>query len=275
LDLVQNISPDAEPQVWGEAADQMRGMHRIFENDPGRQVQFDKFAVAKLSPVFMALGWEPRPSDSHSSKQLREELIGTLSVLDDTSVIAEARRRYAAQDTDPNAMPATMRRTILSVVARHADEVTWDKLHADAKAEMTPLIKDMFYGLLARTKDSLLAQKALDLALTDEVGETNSASMVGRVSEFHPELAFEFALTHMDLINKKVDSNSRSRFFPDLASNSSKVYMIEKVKAYAKKYLAAESRRSADEAVAEISTRIVKREHVMPSLNEWLDRNGF
>ena len=275
LDLVQEISLKAEPQVWGEAADQMRRMHRYFENDPVRQVQFDKFAVTKLSPVFLALGWEPRLNDSHSSKQLREKLITSLSVLDDMSVISEARRRFAAQDTDPNAMPATMRRTILNVVAHHADEATWDTLHAAAKAEMTPLIKDMLYGLLASTKDRLLAQKALDLALTDEVGETNSASMVSRVSELHPELAFEFALAHMDLINKKVESNSRPRFFPDLASKSSKVHMIEKIKAYAKKYLAAESRRSADEAVAEISTRIVKRKQVLPSLGGWLDRNGF
>jgi aminopeptidase N len=127
---------------------------------------------------------------------------------------------------------------------------------------------------LASTKDSLLAQKALDLALTDEVGETNSASMVSRVSELHPELAFDFALAHVDLINEKVDSNSRSRYFPDLASKSSKVHMIEKIKAYARKYLAADSRRSADEVVAEINTRIVKRKHVLPSLSGWLDRNG-
>jgi aminopeptidase N len=172
-------------------------------------------------------------------------------------------------------MPATMRRTILSVVARHADEATWDTLHAVAKAEKTPLIKDMLYDFLASTKDSLLARKALDLALTDEVGETNSASMVSRVSELHPELAFEFALAHMRLINEKVDANSRSRFFPELASKSSKEHMIEKIKAYARKYLAKESRRSADEVVAEISTRIGKRKHVLPSLSGWLDRNGF
>jgi aminopeptidase N len=273
LDLVQKISSSAEPQVWGEAADQMRRMHRMFENDPVRQVQFDAFAVTKLSPVFMSLGWEPRQNDSHSSKQLREKLITSLSVLGDMSVISEARRRYAALDTNPNAMPAAMRRTILSVVARHADEATWDKLHADAKTETTPLIKEMLYGLLASANASLLAQKALDLALTDEVGETNSASMVSRVSELHPELAFDFALANLDLMNKKVDSNSRSRYFPDLASKSSKVHMIAKIKAYAKIYLAAESRRSADEAVAEIGSRIVKRKHVLPSLSGWLDRN--
>jgi aminopeptidase N len=259
--------------VWGEVAEQLSGTHRYFEDDVASQAVFESFSVSKLRLVFAELGWEVRATDSHSTKLLREGLIGALSVLGDTHVVEEARRRYAMQDTDASAMPGELRRSILAVVARHADPATWDKLHADAKAERTPLIKDMLYSLLASTRDKSLAQRALDLALTDEVGETNSAAMVARVADLHPEMAFDFALAHMDVLNKKLDATSRSRYFPGLASNSAQPAMIDKVRVYAKKHLTADARRSADEAMAEISDRIAKRKRVLPSLIGWLNHN--
>jgi aminopeptidase N len=274
LDLVHNTPFQAQPQVWGEVADQLSGTHRFFENDRVHQAAFDKFAVSKLSPVFGELGWEDRATDSHSTKLLRGKLISALSVLGDTNVITEARRRYAMQTTDPSAIPAELRRSILNVVARHADAATWDKLHAEASAEKTPLIRDMLYGLLARTEDQSLAHRALNLALTDEVGETNSAAMVARVAALHPEMAFDFALVHMSVLNKKVDASSRSRYFPELASSSAQPALIDKVRAYANRHLAVEARRGADEAMAEISDRIAKRKRVLPSLIEWLAHNN-
>ena len=47
------------------------------------------------------------------------------------------------------------------------------------------------------------------------------------------------------------------------------------VKAYAKKHLASDARRSADEAVAQITTRISKRKSVLPSLIEWFEKNNI
>ena len=67
-------------------------------------------------------------------------------------------------------MPGRCARSILGVVARHADAATWDRLHAAAKAEKTPLVKEELYFLLAATEDEALARRALDLALTAGAG---------------------------------------------------------------------------------------------------------
>lgn len=273
LDLVKNIPALAEPRVWSAVTGQLHGMHRMFEGDPVRQAAFDAFAVAKLRPVFAKLGWQTAAGDSHSSKLLRGALMRTLSTLGDSVVIAEARRRYEAQASDPGAMPAELRRTILGIVAHHADDATWNKLLADARTEKTPLVKDMLYGLLASTLDKSLARRALDLALTDEVGQTNSAAMVASVAQLHPELAFDFAVAHIGTINQMLDAPARSRYFPRLAFNSAQPSMIDKVKAYAKLHLAADARRSADEAVASITRRIVQNKRVLPSLTLWLKDN--
>jgi len=220
------------------------------------------------------VGWEAKPNESVPTTILRSHLISTLSNLGDSSVIDEARRRYAAQATDPKAVPAELRKTILAVVATHADAATWDKMHAAAKAEKTPLVKDRLYAQLASVEDETLARRALDLALTDEPGATNSAGMIRIVSRLHPELAFDFAMAHREQVDKVVDGSSRSRYYPTLGTSAFDQVMIDKINAYATKYLAPSSRRDAETAVANIKYRMMVRNERLPSVDAWLAKNG-
>ena len=47
-------------------------------------------------------------------------------------------------------MPPDLRNTVLDIVAYNADAATWDKLHAMARGEQSSMIRDQYYGLLAR-----------------------------------------------------------------------------------------------------------------------------
>jgi aminopeptidase N len=242
----------------------------MYEGDPARQKRFDGYATARLAPVMAQVGWIARPGEPSTIANLRERLIARLGELGDATVIGEARRRYAAMATDHEAVPGALRKVILAVVAQHADAATWDKLHAAAVAEKTPLVKDHLYEMLASTEDQALAQRALDLALTDEPGATNSASMVARVAEQHPDMAFDYAIRHIDKINERVDTTSRSRYFPRLAHGSADPAMIGKLNAYAGANLAPTSRRDADTAIAAIRDRIKVRSERLPEIDAWL-----
>jgi len=68
---------------------------------------------------------------------LRQELIGSLGDLGDPTVVAEARRRFAARQSDADAVPAQLHDTILMVVAHHADEATWNAIRTEAQARRT------------------------------------------------------------------------------------------------------------------------------------------
>jgi aminopeptidase N len=171
-------------------------------------------------------------------------------------------------------MPAELRKVILSVVAQHADAATWDKMHEAAKAEKTPLVKDRLYGLLAQTDDEALAKRALDLSLTGEAGETNSAGLISGVARRHPELAFDFAVAHKDKVNTFVDSTSSSRYYPQLAASSLELSTIDKLQAFAEKNIAPTSRRDAETAVANIRYRNMVRTQRLPAVDAWLKKNG-
>jgi aminopeptidase N len=171
-------------------------------------------------------------------------------------------------------MPAALRRTILGVVAQHADSTTWEQLHAEAQAEKTPLIRNQLYDLLASSDDTALARRALALALTDEPGLTNSPAMISRVARAHPDLAFDFALAHIDQVNARIDASSRSRYFPRLAAASGEPAMLDKLEAYAKAHLAATARGDADTAIADIQYSIKVRTQRLPAIDTWLAKQS-
>lgn len=274
LDLTTKVPLDASPNLWQMVAGTLGGIDDMYEGKPKRQAVFRKYALSRLSPKFEQLGWENREGDSSTTKQLRSRLIGTLSELGDEKVIAEVRRRFAASQADPSAMSPELRRTVLGIVARNADVATWDQLHKMAQDEKSSMIRDQYYGLLTATKDKALAQRALDMALTDEPGATNSASMIGSVSREHADMAFDFAVAHREQVDKLVDTTSRARYYPGLGASANDLEMVDKIKAFADKHIAPTSRRSAETVISSIQTRIKLRAERLPQIDAWLDKHG-
>jgi aminopeptidase N len=140
-----------------------------------------------------------------------------------------------------------------------------------ARDERNPLVKVQLYGLLGSAQDPALAQRALDLALTDEPGATNSSRIIGSVAAGHPDLAFDYAVAHRERVEPLVDTSSRTRFLPGLASRSSDPAMVEKLRQYAERYMTPQSRAPADRAIASIQDRIRVRRDRLPDITRWFD----
>ncbi|MFN3702565.1 M1 family metallopeptidase [Thermomonas sp.] len=274
LDLALQVPLQAAPELWQNVAGMLSNIDAMLKDNPARQAAFRKFAQARLAPKFAQLGWQNRDGDSAATRQLRSSMIAMLGALGDAKVLAEARRRFDASATDPSALPADLRRTVLGMVARNADAATWDKLHAMAKAEKSSMLRDQYYGLLAAAKDKALAQRALDMALTDEPGATNSASMISTVAWEHPDMAFDFAVAHREKVDTLVDSTSRARFYPGLGSSATDLAMVDKINAFAEKYIAPTSRRDAERVVNGIQTRVKLRQQRLPQIEAWLKQHG-
>lgn len=263
----------ADPQVWAAIAEDYATLHRYYDRYEQRQQRFDRYAIGKLAPVMARVGWNATAGEADAIATLRNRLIETLGELGDSVIIGEARRRAVGQASQPGLMPGPIRKAILSVVARHADAAQWDALRAAAAAEKSPMIKDQLFNLLAAPQDPALAARALELAMTPEPGATNSSAMISRVANGHPDLAFDFAIAHRTDVDARVDPNSRSRYYPQLATASTDAAMPAKLDAYARAYLAEGSRRDADTAKAEIAYRIKVRATRLAEVDAWLARS--
>jgi aminopeptidase N len=273
LDMVEAVPADANPQVWGRVATILGAVHTLYEGDPAHQAMLARYASRKLSPVLARIGWAHRASEAPTVPVLRAELIRILGEMGDSAVVAEANRRLAAND--PLATAGPLRGTILGVAARNVDSAGWERLRAQARAEPSPLVKAQLYRLLGTAAEPALARRALDLALTDEPGATNSAAIISAVAEKqHPDLAYDFAVRNREKVEGLVDISSRSRYLAGLAGASADPAMIGKLEDYAKRHLTPQSRGRVDAAIAAIRDRIRTRTTRLPDITRWLERKA-
>ena len=270
LELIQRAPVDAAPELWGRIAERLTTLDAFYRGDPARQSRWRAYAIARLAPVLARIGWEPRASEEAPVAVLRTELIDALSELGDAPTIAEARRRYEARAGDPASYPVALRKSILAVVARHADVATWEALRVEARGESTPLVKDQLYRYLARARDESLTRRALEVALTDEPGATSSAAMVSQVAEEHPDLAFDFAVARRDRMDALLAPESRNRYYPSLASSSHDAAMIDKIRRFAEANLSTAARRGAETAMAEVGYGATIANERLGGVDAWL-----
>jgi aminopeptidase N len=269
LDLVDAVPADARAAVHSRVADVILQVYDMYEGDARHRAMVARYAGAKLAPVLARIGWAPKAGESPTLPVLRAELIAALGEIGDPGVVAEANRRYAA--ADPLATAGPLRSTILSVVGRNLDPAGWERLRAQARAETNPLVKAQLYRQLGSTRDPALAQRALDLALTEEPGATTSSAIISAVSIEHPDLAFDFALRNREKVEGLVDISSRSRFLPGLARGSADPAMIARLEDYATRYMTPQSRRPADTAIGSIRDRVLVRRERLPDISRWLE----
>ncbi|RZT09955.1 aminopeptidase N [Duganella sp. CF402] len=274
LELAARTPVDAAPEVWQRIANTLAGLRDNYDGKPEQRAVLDRFTHARLAPVLARVGWNAAKDEAATVANLRETLIAALGKSGDEAVLAEARRLYAASQTDKNALPAALRRPVLAVIAANADQATWNQLRAAAKAESSASIKDELYDLLGAARDPALAQRALDLAMTDEPGATTGASIISEVAVRHPDLAFDFAMTNLAQVEQKMEAWSRSRYFPRLGSFSANPAMIGKLQAYAGQHLAADATGDTKTAIAAVEYRIKVRSKRLPQIDAWLAQHA-
>jgi aminopeptidase N len=255
LVLTTKVRPDGEPLIWIDLAQSLVRLDGLYEKRPGRG-EFRAYARQLLQRPFARVGWDARPGEGDNTENLRATLLDAMGRFADPAVVTEARRRYRGFITAPARFSAAQRKNVLDVVAENADAATWDELHARARAASTDLEKQEYYRLLGSAADPLLAQRALDVSLTPEAPVTLRPAIIEAVATDHPELATDFAMVHWDAIAPTLETDSRTQYVPDLASNSTDLGMIARLKEFAAGHIPASAHSSLDKAIARIHYRV-------------------
>jgi aminopeptidase N len=271
LALTSQARSGMNPQVLAAIAGEIAELDRLYRGLPGRTA-FRAYGLSVLRPLFAKVGWTPRPGENANTPLLRTALLDALNQLDDPKAIAKARKYFAAYTRAPASLSGDLRGSVLSIVAAHADAATWEQLHALAKNAPSSLEKHEFYNLLGSVHDRALAERALALALTDEAPATLRPAIVDSVSDYCPEMAFDFTAAHLDAINAMLEPDSRNEFAPRLAESSTDPAMIAKLEAFAVAHIPATARQTTVKAEAAIAYAAMVRAKRLPEIDRWLRR---
>ena len=270
LDFLSEVPGNGNAKLVQSALRQWSGLYDDLESDPAAQAAIAARVFRTYGPRLQQLGFVPRQGEPAVSALLRSNLIATLGKFKDPAVLAEARRLFAAWQTNSNAIPGPLKTTWLSVIARNADEPTWNAIHARAQSATAFAERSSLYQLLGATSNDALARRALDLALTNEPGKTTSSGMIASVAGQHPRMAVDFVLAHLAQVNELIDISGRSRFMERLTAGSDDASLIPTLEAYANANLAATDRKPIDQAIARIRFEAGKRPRERSEVAAWL-----
>ncbi len=100
---------------------------------------------------------------------LRREVTRQLGEWGEADIIAEAKRRFDAYLANPATLDPDDQAVVLSIIATNADQRTFDKLHGLLRSARNQTEMNRYLRALMRVRDPILAQQALDIALSMEV----------------------------------------------------------------------------------------------------------
>jgi aminopeptidase N len=270
LDLLAAVPLDAHGRVTEWTANRWTGLYETLNGNAAAQAKVAAEMDRRFGARLRQIGLTPRAGEPVLDSTLRPVLIRALGSVGNPAIVAEANRLFAAWQSNPQAIPGSLKSTWLRVVARNADQARWEQLHAVAQRTRGSVERTTYYQLLGAARNEALARRTLELALTDEPGKTVSAGMISSVADEHPELALDFVLAHLAQVNALVDISGRSRFLSDLASGSDDPATINKLSAYASANLGKDDRRPIDRAIDRIRTRLAQQGRIKSETAAWL-----
>ena len=267
-ELAQAIPTDGNPLIWNQVALTFDRIDSLFDGSE-LQPAWRRFARSRLQPVFARVGWNPAPREPAIIALLRETLISALGGFDDAEIVAGAKQRFLQSEKDPGALPAAIRQPVLGVAALHADSALWEEILHRARTTNDPIEQQRLFEALGAVRDPLLAQRALELALSDVPPVTFAPGIMSAVGYEHPALAVDFALAHEQQVLARLEVSSRWAFIPELAETSSDAALAEKVRAYMQASTPADARQPAEAVIAGVLYRARVRTERLPELEAW------
>jgi len=266
LDLLSAVPGDANPVVAQGAVSRWGAVHGFA--DEGERDRVAALAQAAWLPRLRQLGFDPRSGESLADTDLRADLLTELGDMGDPAVVDEARRRFAALESDPRSLDGPLKTTWLAIVARNADASQWDALMRLASNAPTQVERQAFYRLLGAATDPALAQRALDFAITGEAG-TSSAAIITAVAAGNADLAFDFALANRTKVDGLLDSGGREGYIAGLAATSRDPAMIGKLERLAASS-PADERRPVERRIVSLRQVLANGPRLAGEIRDWL-----
>ena len=263
------VGDDASPLEWQTVASDYGSFTGLF-NHTDLETPLRARTVKRLAPVMARVGFSARDGESPLLTNLRETLISLLGVNGDPEVAAKARDYVAQLATNPNAIPPAIRQPILTTYAVNATPAEWDAMLALVKSTTNPVVRNSYIRLLGAARDDALATRALELLKGDVLTAPQKAGLLSSIAGRHPDMAFDFAVANLDLINSFLETTTRSGFVVALGAGSNDPAMPGKITAFAEKNLPEASRGGAKRALTTISVRKQAADRLRPGITKWL-----
>ncbi len=228
LDALEKMKLDDSGVVLRDVAGYLLTLNDFLADSQDRPLM-QKWAQEILLPHWQKLGWGA-PNDSEEIKSSRAAVLLALGQIAPTPELsAQIQERLNEYLKDPNALDPSLVSVVLDLGAQSGDEVRFEDYRQRMDAAKTPEERNNFQMAMTDFKQDALAQKLLQMSLTDEIrGQDSWKSVSGLLSNKDAQgTAWEFVKAHWADFLKKAGGLGALRIIGSLSNLWSRQWLDE------------------------------------------------
>ncbi len=271
LELVSVLRDEKTTGIWETVIGRLMYLDLIERGLPGRAA-FRQFAMQLLRPQLERLGWDAAPGEAAPVTHLRNTVIYALGAFGDNDVIAVARTRFQKFLAQPASLAPTLKPTVLAVVGRHSDRVTYEQIHALAVKAQGTEERQVLYGALASALDPALAASTLQVSLTDETVPQEAIALVPEVANGgeQPELAWKFTQEHLAQLLGRSEEFVRNTYVPGVMVAFSDAERADELEKFVREKVSPRGAAKAKESAEAIRLKAALKQRELPGIDHWI-----
>ncbi|CAN5146731.1 M1 family metallopeptidase [soil metagenome] len=203
LTLVRKFGAERNPNVWSVIGNSLEHLFTLTAGD--RRKQFRALVKSLVKPVFVELGWAPKPGESAATLQLRGQLADLLGTIGgDYKVRGKAAKLFAewrkdSASVDPNVVPA-----LVSILAYTGGLQRFEEFVAIARNAKTDQERLRFLRSLGLFQKPKLYKAAMYLILAEVKTDDAPGLLAGIISTEHAGVAtWDFMRENWQVITEK------------------------------------------------------------------------
>jgi aminopeptidase N len=215
LDMLPALADERDTAVWQETLPRLRALDMLARASAVRPA-YRAFAAGLIRPEFNRLGWDAKPGEPFLDTLLRPLLIAALGDFDDTAIIAEAQRRFAAFVASPTSLAPDLRAPVLAIIGHHADQQTYDTLRRLGEAAPGTEEKLRYFAAMAGAGDPALIAQTMQFAASGQIPPGRIASVINTAAATsdNPDEVYKQLVAGQDPIRKLLSAEGQARLLP-------------------------------------------------------------
>jgi aminopeptidase N len=274
LDLVLALKGDPNEIVVQSGLGKVSAIDSTIASDQDR-ARLNGVVLREFGPVYAGLN-SRRGHESFDHAQMRAELFAELGRAGDPAVLAEAERatkelfagtKQSAKPADPAIADAAV-----ELAVAKGDAEMYELMLRVAQSSTDPDLKEDALRTLTRFESPLLVVRTLEYALSDQVRNQDSWTLIALLLERRAtqDLAWEYVAQHWAAVQGKATINSRLRIVEATGAFCS-VEKRDEVTSFFAEHRVEGSGRALAKSIDGINDCIALRVAQEPRLREWLD----
>ncbi|MBC5825668.1 MAG: M1 family metallopeptidase [Candidatus Eremiobacteraeota bacterium] len=270
LAYVKADTGDADPHVGTTIQDHFAEMLAFEYGKPGESA-FKAWGASYLKPLLAALGGWEGPQTDVELTNLRMTTIRDLAAVGDQETIAEAQRRYAAFQNDPNSLKPQLKNTVIQVVGRYADAAAYGQLMQKGMSSHNPIDMQTYFGSAFAAKNEALAQRSLQASLSLPPQFSSFAPIiVAIVGQDHPEMAWAFLQKNNAKIFGGLSEFDRIPYITGIAGSFWRGVPADEIERYMRVNVPAAASAEIVKAVEDVNLQLEHRTRLLPQIDAFV-----